>query len=103
MKKFFKVTLILLLSVITLSTAYAFISGKTYLFKAVYYNFAGIDDYKIFDNNTVKNGPAQPWPLSGSYNKIECPDSLNQLLKEIKTVALLVIKNDSLLYEKFWD
>jgi len=103
MRKFFKGTLILLLSVITLSTSYAFISGKTYLFKAVYYNFAGIDDYKIFDNNTVKNGPGQPWPLSGSYNKIECPDSLNQLLKEIKTVALLVIKNDSLLYEKYWD
>jgi CubicO group peptidase (beta-lactamase class C family) len=103
MKKFFKVTLILLLSVITLSTAYAFISGKTYLFKAVYYNFAGIDDYKIFDNSTVKNGPAQPWNVSGSYNKMECPDSLNQLLGEIKTVALLVIKNDSLLYEKYWD
>src|SRR5207344_481660 len=77
--------------------------GKTYLFKAVYYNFAGIDDYKIFDNNTVKNGPGQPWPVSGSYNKIECPDSLNQLLSEIKTVALLVIKNDSLLYENYWD
>lgn len=103
MKKFFKVILILLLSVITLSTAYAFISGKTYLFKAVYYNFAGIDDYKIFDNNTVKNGPGQPWPVSGSYNKTKCPDSLNQLLSEIKTVALLVIKNDSLLYEKYWN
>lgn len=93
----------MLLSLITLSTAYAFISGKTYLFKAVYYNFAGIDDYEIFDNNTVKNGEGQPWPVSGSYNKIECSDSLRQLLSEIKTVALLVIKNDSLLYEKYWD
>src|SRR5262245_27247843 len=102
MKKILKGTLILLLSVIGLSIAFAFISGRTYLFKAVYYNFAGIDDYKIFDNNSVKTGAAQPWPVSGSFNKINCPDSLAQLLAEIKTVALLVIKNDSLLYEKYW-
>ena len=55
MKKFFKGILIFLLSVIILFTAFAFVSGKTYLFKAVYYNFAGIDDYKIFDNNDGKN------------------------------------------------
>src|SRR5688572_3381744 len=103
MKKLFKGILISLLSVIILFTAFAFVSGKTYLFKAVYYNFAGIEDYKIFDNNEVKAGAVQPWPVSGSYNKIECPGSLSQLLSEIKTVALLVIKNDSLLYEKYWD
>ena len=73
MKKFFKGILIFLLSVIILFTAFAFVSGKTYLFKAVYYNFAGIDDYKIFDNNEVKTGPVQPWPVSGSYNKINVP------------------------------
>ena len=60
MKKFLKGILILLLSVIILFTAFAFVSGKTYLFKAVYYNFAGIDDYKIFDNNTVKAGSLNP-------------------------------------------
>ena len=103
MKKILKRTLILLSSVIALSTAYALISGKTYLFKAVYYSFAGIDDYKIFDNNTIKTGAGQPWPVSGSYNTINCPESLSQLLTEIKTVALLVIKKDSLLYEKYWD
>ncbi len=103
MKKFFKGILIFLLSLIILFTAFAFVSGKTYLFKAVYYNFAGIDDYKIFENNEVKTGPVQPWPVSGSYNKIQCPDSLSQLLDGIRTVALLVIKNDSLLYEKYWD
>ena len=103
MKKILKGTLVLLLSVIGLTIAYAFISGRTYLFKAVYYNYAGIDDYKIFDNNTVGSGLAQPWPVSGSYNKINCPDTLSQLLIKLKTVALLVIKNDSMLYEKYWD
>src|SRR5688572_20925232 len=103
MKKFFKGILLFLLAVIILFTTYAFATGKTYLFKAVWYNFAGIDDYKIFDNNIVGNGNAQPWPVSASYNKITSPDDLNQLLTSLKTVALVVIKNDSLLYEKYWN
>ena len=102
MKKFFKGILVFLLAVILLFTGYAFATGKTYLFKAVYYNFAGIDDYKIFDNNTVPAGNAQPWLVSGSYNKVSSPDDLNQLLAELKTVAVVVVKNDSLLYEKYW-
>jgi len=103
MKKFFKRILLFFLAIIILFSVYAFATGRTYLFKAVYYNFAGIDDFKIFDNNTVTAGKAQPWPVSGSYNKVSSPDDLNQLLAELKTVALVVIKNDSLLYEKYRD
>ena len=103
MKKFFRGILLFLLAIVILFTGYAFASGNTYLFKAVYYNFAGIDDYKIFDNNMVPAGNAQPWPVSNAYNKITSPDDLNQLLAELKTVAVVVIKNDSLLYEKYWD
>ncbi len=103
MKKFFKGILLFLLAIVVLFTGYAFATGKTYLFKAIYYNFAGIDDYKIFDNNTVPAGNAQPWPVSDAYNKITSPDDLNRLLAELKTVAVVVIKNDSLLYEKYWD
>ena len=103
MKKFIKGFFLFLFAIIILFCGYAFISGKTYLFKAVYYNFAGIDDYKIFDNNTVPAGNAQLWPVSGSYNKMSSPDDLNKLLANLKTVAVVVIKNDSLLYEKYWD
>ncbi len=51
-------------------SVYAFISGKTYLFKAVYHNFAAIDDYKIFTNNTVTIAQPQPWHQSNAYNKL---------------------------------
>jgi CubicO group peptidase (beta-lactamase class C family) len=101
--KFIKRFFLSLLVIIVLLCGYAFVSGKTYLFKAVYYNFAGIDDYKIFTNNNVANGDPQPWPVSPLYNKVNSPDALNELLAELKTVAVLVIKNDSLLYEKYWD
>ncbi len=103
MKKIIKWFFLFLLTVIILFSAYAIISGKTYLFKAVYYNFAGIDDYKIFSNDTVAASVAQPWPAAENYNKISSPDDLNSLLKRLNTVAVAVIKNDSLLYEKYWD
>jgi CubicO group peptidase (beta-lactamase class C family) len=103
MKKFFKRFFLFLLSIVVLFCGYALITGKTYLFKAVYYNFAGIDDYKIFTNDTVATAAAQPWPVAGNYNTISSPDNLNDLLKRLNTVAVVVIKNDSLLYEKYWD
>lgn len=103
MKKFFKGLFIFLLSVILIFSAYAFISGRTYLFRAVWYNFADIDDYKIFTNDTVVVAAEQPWPVSQSYNQQQPPASLAALLDELKSVALVVIKNDSLLYERYWD
>ena len=103
MKKFIKRFFLFLFIIIALFSGYAVVTGKTYLFKAVWYNFAGIDDYKIFTNDTVATSIAQPWPLAKNYNKITSPDDLNHLLKKLKTIAVVVIKNDSLLYEKYWD
>ena len=103
MIKLFKGIFLFLLTVIISFSVLAFISGKAYLFKAVYYNFAGIDDYKIFSNNMVAAGKSQLWPVSTSYNKVSSPDTLNEILAELETVAVLVLKNDSLLYEKYWD
>lgn len=103
MKKFLKWFTLSILLIIVVFCGYAVISGKTYLFKAVYYNYAGIEDYRIFSNDTIATGPAQPWALSGNYNTVKCPDSLYNLLEQIQTVAVVVIKNDSLLYEKYWD
>jgi CubicO group peptidase (beta-lactamase class C family) len=84
-------------------SAFALVTGKTYLFKAVFYNFANIDDYKVFANRTVKTGMPQAWAVSASYNKGTCPDSTLQLLESLGTVGLLVVKNDSLLYERYWE
>jgi CubicO group peptidase (beta-lactamase class C family) len=95
--RIFQVVLALML----LIAVYAVASGKTYLFKAVVYNFAAIDDYKKFSNDTVKVASAKPW-AEGTVIK-DYPDSLNQLLEQIETVALLVIKNDSVVLEKYWD
>ncbi|WEK35163.1 MAG: serine hydrolase [Candidatus Pseudobacter hemicellulosilyticus] len=103
MKRLFKFLLSTVFLVVLLFSAYALISGRTYLFKAVWYNFADIDDYKVFTNNTITTGAHQPWPVSGQYNKQPIPDSLKNKLEALKTVALLAIKNDSILAEQYWD
>lgn len=99
--KFVFITLIILLGAFS---GYAVLSGKTYLFKAAYHNFSAIDDYTIFENNTVaKAKVVKPWPLADQYNKQAYPDSLNNLLEALSTVGVLMIKNDSILFEKYWD
>ncbi len=95
--RIFQVVLALMLMI----AVYAVASGKTYLFKAIIYNFAAIDDYQKFSNDTVAAATAKPW-AEGTVIK-DYPDSLNQLLEQIQTVALLVIKNDSVVLEKYWD
>ena len=95
---------IVLIVVVGAFSAYAVLFDQTYLFKAAYYNFSAIDDYTIFENNKVaKAKEDKPWPLATAYNKNAYPDSLNNLLEDLSTVGVLMIKNDSILFEKYWD
>ncbi|MDF2191804.1 serine hydrolase [Paraflavitalea sp. CAU 1676] len=101
MKKVARYFLYVILSILLIFSLYAVASGRTYLFKAVWYNFADIDDYEKFTNNTVVTGEHQPWDTAAAYNKANMPADLQTLLKEIGTVAVLVVRNDSLLYERY--
>lgn len=103
MKKFIRVIVTIILVIIVAFSAYAVISGRTYLFEAVWYNFADIDDYQKFTNNTVVTGDPQPWRLSNDYNKNPLPVTLKKKLEDLETVAVLAVKNDSILYEFYWD
>ena len=79
------------------------ISGKTYIFKALAYNFVDIDDNVLFFNREVKAGEGTEWPLSADYNKAALPSELKTELEKWKSVAWLVIRNDSILYEQYWE
>lgn len=103
MKKVLKAILVIVVSLVLIFSVYAIASGRTYLFKAVYYNFAGIEDHRIFENATVTSGKPQPWPVAQSYNKQHLPKELSSMMESLRSVALLVIRADSLLYEKYWE
>jgi CubicO group peptidase (beta-lactamase class C family) len=79
------------------------ITGNTYMYPAVIYNYADIDDLDIFATRTINNENPQPWPVAKDYNKAKLPDSVRKEIEKLKTVAYLIIKNDSIKYEEYWD
>lgn len=73
---------------------------KPYLPRAIFHNFAKIDDYQFFANRIVKaNLPGLPWKV-GAQNP--GPSEKTQaLLNELQTTALLMIENNEIVYEKY--
>ncbi|WP_417859683.1 serine hydrolase domain-containing protein [Winogradskyella sediminis] len=63
---------------------------------------AFIDDYPYFENDTIKKGPTtDTWPLHKAYNSKDATDQLQELHEKYGTIAYLIIKNDSIFYEKY--
>ncbi|MCX2742109.1 serine hydrolase domain-containing protein [Pontibacter anaerobius] len=87
-----------------LMAAWLHMADKNYVYKALIYNLANIDDNTIFDQRKI-DAPftAQPWPLAEKYNLVQLPQELEQLNEEMDPVAFLVVKDDSILYEQYWD
>ena len=97
------VSLILILII----ALYAF--DYDYLIKAVRtiyftgHTTAYLEDYKKFDNTTIEAGTAQPWPQAKNYNSYSLSDELMQIHKEFGSIAYMVIKNDSIVFEDYYD
>jgi len=79
------------------------VTGYNYLYKALWYNYVDIEDYKIFPNRTVDKGSAMRWTTGANYNAIQPDLQLRRTLERLESTALVVVRNDSLLYEEYWD
>jgi len=93
---------IFLYAVLILFVAWLFL--PSYLRTALTYWYPGIEDYKIFENRVVKASP-QPlqWAKAKNFNAQELPQTLKDTLEHYKSIAFLVIQNDSLVFEKYWE
>lgn len=98
------ITLILLVAIVF------YVFNIDYLLKAVRVTYlnghktAFLDDYKYFDNRTIANSTvAQPWKIAKNYNQVKATKKLEKLHKEIGSVAFLIIKNDSIRHESYYD
>ncbi|WP_298155461.1 serine hydrolase [Flavobacterium sp.] len=105
LKKFLKWFTIIIVSIVIL----LYVTGYGYLITAVrtvYFHghvTAFLDDYHYFENRTIPKGNPQPWAESTDYNKISLTESLEKQNKELGTIAFLVIKNDSILSETYYE
>ena len=57
----------------------------------------------IFDNWEVKAGKHQKWPLGVDYNTQTIPDDYLNTIEKYETIAYLIVKDDSICYEQYWD
>lgn len=108
--RFLKKLLFWFVIFITSLIVLAYIFNYDYLLKAVrtiYFNghtTAFLQDHKEFDNRIIpKSTVAQPWPISKKYNNVKATSELEKLHKETETVAFLIIKNDSVFHESYYD
>ncbi len=105
LKKFLQWFLI----IIVLLVGVLYITDTDYLLKAVRtiylkgYTTAYLEDYKEFDNAEVDNGTPQPWPKHNDYNTAKETEALTKLNQDKGTIAYVIIKNDSIWFENYYD
>ncbi len=108
MKKLFRILLLSILFLL-LTAFILYISGYEYLFKAIRVTYltghktAFIDDYPYFENTLIPNDTVETWPLHEEYNQTEATQTLDSLNRELETVAFLIIKEDSIWFEKYYN
>jgi CubicO group peptidase (beta-lactamase class C family) len=91
-----------LLAAIIAFNLYVLITGQTYAYKALVYQGVGIYDYEIFENREIPKGAPQPWPKAQRYNQKPLPEKLQNLHKNLETVAYVVVRGDSLVHESYY-
>ena len=82
---------------------FAYLFSPSYLRMAMIYQYADIDDHDIFQTRVIKSGNPVPWKISENYNQKQISSDLSEKMKAYSPVAFLVIQNDSLKYEEYWD
>ncbi|GAA4268679.1 serine hydrolase domain-containing protein [Hyunsoonleella aestuarii] len=108
--KFFKKLLKWLAIVIGLIIFLLFIFDYNYILKGVRvvyftgHNTAFINDYPYFENDIIKKGKhTNPWPNHKNYNTVKETEKLSHVNKDWGTVAYVIIKNDSIWFENYYD
>jgi len=98
----------LLIILIVLNLA-VIISGRTYLYKAIGNTYLkgrsgpSIDEFKIFENRAVAAGTYTAWYHSKQYNTKHISPESNTEFESLGSSAFVIIKNDSLIHEQYWD
>lgn len=96
--------------VLGLVVAIAYARGDGYLLKGLWatylhgYNSASIGDAVYFDTKPINATTGkQPWTLDAKYNEEPLSNELKSTLESTKSVAYLVIHNDRIVSEYYWD
>ena len=107
MLQFLKKLILGILVLVSLIVVLLFITGNSYILKGirvVYFTghtTAFIDDHVYFDTRKIEKGTTIPWAEHQNYNTISATETLDSIHDALGTVAYMIIKNDSIWYEKY--
>lgn len=109
MKKFLKWFFIVIISLLVIGEAAILISGKTFLNRVFAMTvFSGklgpdIDELSFFASREIGVSKPQAWLVGSNYNTFKLDAELVKKIESYKTTSFLVIRNDSILYENYWE
>lgn len=88
---------------------FLYISDYDYILKAVRVTYltghktAFLEDYNYFDNEPLETGTTVSWPEHTNYNTVKATDKLTQTHQELGSIAYLIIMNDSIWFEDYFE
>ncbi|MCD8072364.1 MAG: beta-lactamase family protein, partial [Alistipes sp.] len=103
MKPFKKILCGLLLLLIFTVVLLVAVPSLRYIPRALTHRHPTIDQYTIFGNRMVEAGTPQPWPKARDYGRHVIPARYMERFEELETIAFVVIQDDSLVFERYWD
>ncbi len=87
-----------------------FATGNGYILKGIWvvylhgHTTAYINDFKYFENDKIPASTnPQPWAIHKDYNTVEATSKLSETNEKLGTIAFMVIKNDSIWFEKYFE
>ncbi len=92
----------ILLAIIVLAV-FIYIALPYYAKQALVHQMPGIEDAKIFNNRIVRADDFIPWELNEKYNSAKIPDSTYEKMMFYEPVAYLIIQDQKIVYEEYWD
>jgi CubicO group peptidase (beta-lactamase class C family) len=98
-----------LLIILVIVNVLIVVSGKTYLYKGIANTYLkgrsgpSIEEYQIFENREVKSGTPLLWHCAKGCNSKKISAEHEKQFTDMQTIAFLVIKNDSIIHEQYWD
>lgn len=99
--KIIKRILLGLLLLIVVANVVILVTGNSYIYKTLIYQQVGIDDFGLFENRIVESG--SPVDIPKGRCEMKLSESFRNFLLEKETTAFLVLENDSVIYEEYWD
>lgn len=100
--------LLWIIGIVVLLVLLAYATGNGHLVRGVRFTYLmgrngpEIDDRNFFPYTTIPADAPQPWPRDKRFGKLAITPEQEKQLLALNTVGLVVVQNDSLIYENYW-